>query len=642
MVYPFRAASRSYGDYVTNPDQVTAGSDAAAVQVVDLVMKAAELLSGQIGPDDVVDELAQALRVTRGIHAVIRKPRTVASILDESRALPDQFASGAVRPADRRRRPRHLLGASARGMVSDLLVVELACPGDEEWVSPDHLRRLTSAIMVIESAITKAVGKYADGPSEWMLRHVRSVVVQLMPDSWAVRSDAMTQVLGYPRGYLPSGGPLSLVDERDRTAALRAYVEVLTGRRFDRTLDLRVRAADGPYRVLETTYVNLVSAPSVHSVVLYGTDVTEQRAERARLRELVMRLAGAVLVIDEGGRVRLANDAFTRLFGTRAGGWIAAHQREALRAVMAMCLDGAATGRRLAALTTARKRRSVRLALTDGRTVDLDRVPLRDTGIDLGSLWHFRDVTTESGAGAAAGLTEPHRQSILDEQNRVLATVSHELRTPLTAVLSFAELLDDPLMGPLNDQQRSACDVIARNTRRLLTLVDDLLLLSRLERGQLPLRLDSVDMVQLVANAVDDRRLEAGELGIKLVYRAGDGPELIGDANRLQQVVDNVVRNALKFSPAGSAVRVVASHKEGQWTVEVSDSGIGIPRQDLAQITRGFTRGSNAVSAGIPGSGIGLAVCRELVELHGGTLDIHSVVDVGTTVRVNLPERGTR
>jgi signal transduction histidine kinase len=619
---------------VTDPNRSTVSPDTAAVQVVDLVVKASELLSGPHQTDSVVDELARVLRGTQGIHSVSRRPRTVASIWDVSRDLPGQRTPTATEVDSwAGRRQRHLIGASSRGVGAELLVVDLARPGDKEWVSAAHLHRLNSALAVIESATIKSGGRPAEGPSEWLLRHGRSVVVQLMPDRWVVRSDAIGRVLGYARTFVPVEAPLSLVDPRDHFAALRAYVEVLTGRCADHTVDLRVRAANGAYRVLETTFVNLVSAPGVHSVVLYAEDVTDQRVERARTRELVNGAASALLVVDERGVVRLANDNLTRLVGTRTGGWPGAHLEDALRAVAKVSLDEPATLRRLTLFTTTNKRRSTQVDLADGRVIDLGRVPLVDGGVNLGSLWHFQDATITANANA----NQPDPAA----QNRVLATVSHELRTPLTAVLSFAELLGDPAMGPLNEGQQSACDVIARNTKRLLALVNDLLLLARLESRQLPLRKKSLDFTRLVTDVVEEHRLEADEVGITLQSEVAAGPPLAGDANRLHQVLDNILGNAIKFSRSGTSVRVRASHAGDRWTVEVADSGIGIPADELAGITRGFKRGSNAQAAGIPGSGIGLAVCRELVELHGGMLDIRSVVEVGTTVRISLPERGS-
>jgi PAS domain S-box-containing protein len=614
---------------VNSPQKSVDQGTNAAAQVADLMLKAAELLAGPGLPDDMADQLARMLRDTHGIRAVHREDVPAQRGDDEPSTVTPQ-TSGGTPPA---------VGAPHRWALPpprrppDQIVVELAGPEDNEWVSDGQLRLLEAALSVIESAASDITVV----PAERLLRHARCIIVQLQPGQWSVCSDAMTRVLGHSLDIASRQSPISLVDGRDRNAALRAYTETRTGRRTEHTLDLRVQAADGSGRVLETTFVRLPSATGAGSVVAYGLDVTEQRTERARQGELVMQLDGAVLVIDEHGIVQLANDAFVRMFGARPSGWSRQRQHDVLPTVAAACSDEQDACARLLSLTTARGRQAARLNLADGRLINLDRVPLAKRGLPLGSLWHFQDITPETGNPAVEEAAEGTHRSALGEQNRVLATFSHELRTPLTAVLSFAELLADPRFGWLDDEQQAATEVIVRNTRRLLALLDDLLLLARLEYGQLPLRTGEVNMAQLVIDAVDDRKLEAAVAAITLTCRAVPGPVLIGDASRLQQVLDNLLRNALKFSEAGDSIQVSTFHQDSSWIVEVSDSGMGIPPDDLAGITSGFQRGSNAVSAEIPGSGLGLAVCREVVELHGGTLAIESTIDVGTTVHIALP-----
>jgi signal transduction histidine kinase len=306
--------------------------------------------------------------------------------------------------------------------------------------------------------------------------------------------------------------------------------------------------------------------------------------------------------------------------------------------VVAACHNTIATQTQLAVVGQARKHRVERLDLADGRLVDLDRTPLFGQGLDLGALWQLRDVTAEVVTEAIA--QEARAVEALDKQNSVLARVSHELRTPLTAVVSFADMLTGPDAGDLIDGQRAAVEVIARNSRRLLTLVDDLLLLSRLASTRVPLRRDEIDVPTMVSTAVADRELEAADADIELTAETVAGPALTGDACRLNQVLANLIRNAMKFSASGNAVRVTADHDGTQWTVTVTDNGMGIPECDLERITCGFERGSNAVAAGIGGSGLGLAICRELVELHNGTMTIASTLNVGTQVRITLPVGG--
>lgn len=594
------------------------GSTGFESTVTDIVVSATDLMSGPVRPTEAaIERVSGTLRAAAGVRAVRR-------VLVQRGHYDDSI--GRYRAGSR---ILHRIRLPATG---EALEVELAGATDPEWAGVDQVRHLHSALALVAAATAPAPGTDA---VEHLLWHARSVVVQLERDRWSFRSAAVARVLGYPPDIAHRHEPLFFVDPRDRVAALRAYVETLSGRRQSRTIDLRVLAADGGYRVLESTFVNVPSGGGRRIVAMYGLDMTAQRADEARLRELVLRLNGAVLVVDETGRVCLANDVFTRMFGTVAGGWPGQHQREALRAVVAACHDRVATRRRLATIVQARKHRVERLDLTDGRVVDLDRTPLFGQGLDLGALWQFRDVTADVATVATAH--DARAVEALDKQNSVLATVSHELRTPLTAVVSFADMLSDASAGDLNDDQRAATEVIARNTRRLLTLVDDLLLLSRLASTRVPLRRGEIDVAALVSTAVADRRLEATDAEIELTAETAAGPALTGDASRLNQVLGNLIRNAMKFSGKGSTVRVTADHARTQWTIAVVDNGMGIPPSDLERITRGFERGSNAVAAGIAGSGLGLAICRELVELHNGSMTIASALNVGTEVRVTLP-----
>ncbi|WAL63926.1 HAMP domain-containing sensor histidine kinase [Amycolatopsis cynarae] len=326
----------------------------------------------------------------------------------------------------------------------------------------------------------------------------------------------------------------------------------------------------------------------------------------------------AALVIDRRGCLVFANGTFGELSGTGVRQWRGAPEDAALKAIAARCRDEESAYRRLAAVRE-RGQGSEVLDLGANRVVST-REPLPGADSELGALWLF----TEPPCPAA-------------QQNHLLATVAHEFHTPLTALLSFAELLADARLGPLSVDQRSAAEAINRNAERLLRLVDDLLLLARLESRRLPLRFVEVDVPSLVRAAVVDRGPESAERGIELRCVTSAGPPIAGDPARLHQVLGNVLGNAVKYGAANSRVRVEAAYTEDRWTIEVADSGMGIPAEELDRITRGFERGSNAVLAGISGSGLGLAVSKELVESHGGTLELISVLDVGTTVRIVLP-----
>jgi PAS domain S-box-containing protein len=233
----------------------------------------------------------------------------------------------------------------------------------------------------------------------------------------------------------------------------------------------------------------------------------------------------------------------------------------------------------------------------------------------------------------------------LDENRRqFLATASHELSTPLASILSFCELIKDG-DPELSEQTGQALGVIERNARRLLRVVGDLLLVTRIEAGGLPLDVGPVSVPELIADVASSNAPEAAKHGVRVEVSAGDGPPLRADQERLHQVFDNLVSNAIKFTarnPSGKQerqglVRLTAAHEDRAWRVEVADSGIGIPPAELGQIFDRFARASNAKAASLPGTGLGLSVVKAVTELHGGRVEVDSTEGVGTTFRVYLP-----
>jgi signal transduction histidine kinase len=233
--------------------------------------------------------------------------------------------------------------------------------------------------------------------------------------------------------------------------------------------------------------------------------------------------------------------------------------------------------------------------------------------------------------------TEYRRLVELNEaKERFLATVSHELRTPLTSILSSTELL--AVVGALVDDQAELVHIIDRNVGRLLHMVDDLLLLARLESGQVPLDLRVVDIAEVTADALDARRAGTDPReDLTLVADIEPGPPAAADPERLGQLLDHLLSNAENYSPAGGTVTVRAHADDRRWTISVQDTGIGIPPAELARVFEEFTRASNARLGGVPGAGLGLAISRRVAELHGGELTLASVEGSGTIATLHLP-----
>ena len=162
-------------------------------------------------------------------------------------------------------------------------------------------------------------------------------------------------------------------------------------------------------------------------------------------------------------------------------------------------------------------------------------------------------------------------------------------------------------------------------------------MLDRLEAGALPLDLATVSVADLVTEAVRTATPSAAKQGVTLEVSAFPGPPVAGDSRRLTQVLDNLIANAVKFSHRNGLVRVTAAWRDGTWRIDVADSGIGIPPEEASQLFSRFVRASNARTAGLPGSGLGLSIVKVLTEMHGGHVEVRSALGRGSTFSVFLP-----
>ena len=257
---------------------------------------------------------------------------------------------------------------------------------------------------------------------------------------------------------------------------------------------------------------------------------------------------------------------------------------------------------------------------------------------------YFAPFDQESGIGVMAVLHDVTAQRKNDEMRKeFVANVSHELRTPLTNIRSYAETLRDTDEMPL-DISHSFLDIIIGETDRMTHIVQDLLTLSRLDSGQSELHMTRFhfgDAIDSVCRAVE---LDAQRHGhtLERLYRSEELPMIVGDQGRLEQVMMNVIGNSIKYTPDGGRIQVSAGSTEHQVWMEVSDTGIGIPKQDWNRIFDRFYRVDKARSRESGGTGLGLSIARELVERHGGTIGLVAHQGPGTTVRIVLPIRQER
>lgn len=246
----------------------------------------------------------------------------------------------------------------------------------------------------------------------------------------------------------------------------------------------------------------------------------------------------------------------------------------------------------------------------------------RPDGTVVARIWTLRETTSDR-----------HLERLRDT---FLAAVSHELRTPLTSISGFLEMLADEEHA-LSSSGRNYLTVIQRGTTRLQRIVEDLLLVAQIEANRLELEPAPADLAELAAATVEAALPVAKEQGIELLLHTKGSLPLEADAGRLRQVLDNLVSNAVKFTPSGGTVTVSATNGDGQLRVEVTDTGIGIPQDELGQLFSRFYRASTVRRRAIPGTGLGLVIARAIVEGHGGTIALESREGEGTQVTVTLP-----
>ena len=246
-----------------------------------------------------------------------------------------------------------------------------------------------------------------------------------------------------------------------------------------------------------------------------------------------------------------------------------------------------------------------------------------------------RELRAQIATSEAARRTAEAASRVKDE---FLATLSHEIRTPLNAVLGWTRILKKRSLDQATLEH--AIDVIDRNARAQLTLVSDLLDMSRIATGKLRLEVAPVDLEPVTMAAIDVIKPAADAKGVRILAELRRVPPVNGDADRLSQVIWNLLSNAVKFTEAGGSVRVALEAQGGHVSLVITDTGQGIDAEFLPHVFERFTQSDSSASRRHGGLGLGLALVRELVELHGGVVRVASPgAGQGTTFTVTLPAR---
>jgi PAS domain S-box-containing protein len=349
----------------------------------------------------------------------------------------------------------------------------------------------------------------------------------------------------------------------------------------------------------------------------------------AFFRGIVDAAPDAMVIVDAEGRILLANSQTQELFGYRAEELV---------------------GRPVEILVPERYRgehhgnRHSFAAASSRRPMGLHRdlYAVHRDGSEIPVEISLAPVETVEGALVVAAVRDiTERKKFVKETNRLreelIATVSHELRTPLTSIIGYAELLGDLDESDLSPRARGLLSVIERNAGRELRLVDDLLTLAFLEDRRQHLNSAPVDLVHVARRVVDDHLLRAVDADVELRFEGGDVLPVRGDALRLIQVVENLVTNAIKFTPRGGTITVRVHDTDEAAVLEVADTGVGVSPEEKERLFDRLYRAPAAVAAQVQGAGLGLSIVQKILERHHGTVVVDSELGVGTTVTVTLP-----
>jgi PAS domain S-box-containing protein len=336
--------------------------------------------------------------------------------------------------------------------------------------------------------------------------------------------------------------------------------------------------------------------------------------------------ADGILVTDGAGRVTTFNQRFLEIWGLPPDTVVGGHHGELARRVTHLFNAPAEVFARIDAVYTSAEPTLDTLELSDGRWFERFSRPQYVDGVNVGRVWSYRDITPRQRAEQALRELVEQERTARAEADRVsrlkdefLATLSHELRTPLTAILGWAKVLLLKRNDPASLER--GLDAIARNAKAQARLIEDLLDMNRIVSGKLRLEVQPTDLASVIEAAVEAVRpsADAKALVLRSVLDPLAGP-VSGDPNRLQQVVWNLMSNAVKFTPRGGKVEVLLERIDSHLQISVRDDGIGIEPHFLPQMFDRFRQADASTTRAQGGLGLGLSIAKQLVELHGGSL----------------------
>lgn len=283
-------------------------------------------------------------------------------------------------------------------------------------------------------------------------------------------------------------------------------------------------------------------------------------------------------------------------------------------------------------------RHEVRYVTKDGGFCWMEvfaQLTLNEDGAIIGISGTLNDITQRKQADEELRKTLEKEKELNELKTRFISMSSHEFRTPLTTILGSSELLKYYSHNWNEEKKLVHFDRIHSSVQHMTQLLDDVLLVGKIEAGKLEIKLSSIDLVKFCQNLVDDLQLIANTTHTLRFTHPNSCPEAYVDEKLLRQILSNLLSNAIKYSPKGSTVTLKLTVQDGEVIFQIQDQGIGIPQDEQQHLFESFYRATNVGK--IPGTGLGLAIVKKSVDLHGGKITVNSELDLGTTFTVSIP-----
>jgi PAS domain S-box-containing protein len=358
-----------------------------------------------------------------------------------------------------------------------------------------------------------------------------------------------------------------------------------------------------------------------------GQMLRHQQEESTKSQSILTSIADGVVVNSSAGETIMVNPAAERIL-EMSGADLIGRDYRSLFSVFDEEGQEVAIAAMEALLSTSASELHKAFKMTleiDSRVINAHLSPVRTEQDDsLGVVTVLRDITKEVEADRA--------------KSEFVSNVSHELRTPMTAIKGYTDLIHGGAVGPINENQEKFLRIIKNNADRLTALINDLLDISRVETGRVRFEPRPLQIGDVIADVVNALAMPAEAKNHTLTYEVVAGlPDVIGDRNRLNQVLTNLVGNAIHYTPTGGRIEVSAYLVEGAIRVDVSDTGIGIAPEDLGRIFERFYRADDPLVQEAAGTGLGLSIARMFIEMHGGRVWVESEEGRGSTFTFILP-----